>query len=63
MTRVRITLSTLITIAILATGALSLALIADPSPAAGLAVALSATVLLASALLTLRILMVVDRGR
>jgi hypothetical protein len=59
--RVRRTFQALVAFAILATGALSKALTAEPGPATGLAVAGSALLLLASGSLALRILVVVAR--
>lgn len=59
--RVRRTLQALLATAILATGALSKALTAEPRPATGLAAAGSALLLVASGSLALRILVVVAR--
>lgn len=59
--RVRQTLQALVVIAILAAGALSTALTAEPGPATGLAVAASALLLVAAGSLALRILVVVSR--
>lgn len=59
--RVRRTFQALMAVAILATGALSKALTAEPGPATGLAVAGSALLLVASGALALRILVVVAR--
>lgn len=59
--RVRRTFWALVVVAIVATGALSRALAAEPGPAAGLGVAGSALLLATSALLARRILLVVGR--
>ena len=60
--RLRRTLQALVAIAILATGALSKALTAEPGPATGLAVAGSALLLVASGSLVLRILVVAPQA-
>ncbi len=59
--RVRRTFQALVVVAILATGALSKALTAEPGPATGLAVAGSALLLVASGSLAVRIVVVVAR--
>jgi hypothetical protein len=59
--RVRRTLQVLVALSILATGALSKALTADPGPATGLAVAGTALLLVACGSLALRILVVVGQ--
>lgn len=59
--RVRRTFAGLVAIAIVATGALSKALVAGSGPVTGLAVAGSALLLVASGSLALRILVVVAR--
>lgn len=60
-TRVRRTFWGLVVVAIVATGMLSRALAAEPGPTAGLTVAWSATLLVISVSLGLRILVVVER--
>lgn len=63
MRRVRVTFWALVVVAIGATGALSRALTAPSSPAAGIAVAVSGTLLAVSAGLALRILVAIAQGR
>lgn len=60
--RVRRTFWVLVVTGVVATGALSKALEAQPGPVAGLAVAGAALLLAASAFLALRILFVVGQG-
>ena len=61
MRRVRLTYWALLAAAVVATGVLSRALAARPTPAAGAALAASATVLAVTAGLALRILVVLAR--
>jgi len=53
----------LVVVTILATGSLSSALTASPSPAAGLAVALSGLIALLAITLTVRVMMALSRAR
>lgn len=61
MTRVRRTFWVLFGLAVVATGTLSRAFAADPGPATGVTVGLSASVLAVTVALALRILVVVGR--
>ena len=61
--RVRLTFGVLVVVAVLGVGILGRALTWPPSPAAGIAVALSGLLAAAAGGLALRILVVVDRGR
>ena len=61
MRRVRLTFWALVVVAVGATGVLSRAVVARPSPAAGIALAASATLLAVAAALALRILVVLAR--
>lgn len=61
MRRVRVTFWALVVVAVGATGVLSGVLTARPSPATGMALAASATVLAVAAGLALRILLVLGR--
>ena len=61
MRRIRFTFWALVGAAVLATGALSRSLAMHPGPAAGIAVAVSGVILAVSALLAVRILIVLGR--
>ena len=61
--RARRTFWVLLVVAVLATGALSTALRAEPSPAVGAMVAVSGAVLAVSLTLATRILLALDRAR
>ena len=61
MRRVQLTFWALVAVAVGATGVLSRAVVARPSPAAGIALAVSATLLAGAAGLALRILVVLAR--